>query len=168
MGGVINNCGSPSPCRQPPLVAKRAASLVWWLGSAEVVVGSAAAAIFIAAARMPVTKLISWGQPMPLDELAIAQGRLLPVAMLFALLGTVPGLAYLVLGFPVRSGRRWPIFLALLLVVTQSVALGVALIGGTIQAVRVGQPPLLTLNVLVFGSPIAFLIYTARHLHGAL
>lgn len=165
MDDVVQGGSSQSACAESLLIAKRAACLVWLVGSVELLVGTAAAGIFLAASRMPLPEVMAWsGQPIGLGELALAQDRFLSVAIVFVVLGTVPGLGYLILGFSVRWGRSRPIVLALLMAVTQSVALAIGLVGATVHAIRLDQPPMLTINAFILGSPIVFLIYMAKHL----
>ena len=139
---------------------RRAAVLLTVAGVAEMLVSSALAALFAALA------------PLTPDQYAGATPALVPTAlgpMAIALLtlGTLPGLACVLLSFPVRAHCRWATKVALLLVLTQCVVVGLLLLGGAASAIRAASPVCLTISIIMPGSVLGLLGVLVRSLLAA-
>jgi len=144
--------------------ARRAALLVWALAAVGLIAfGCCSTALSLWAGRSQdelKQALPQWDA----DQLAQLYPLLWPMAILVFVIGFLPGLIYLIAGFGVRSGRALPTNLALLLTITQAIVWGVLFLSGVFQAVRMGSPTNLTVNVLTFGSFLALLGFTIHWL----
>lgn len=99
-------------------------------------------------------------------EITVEQLRaiMLPGAIVFLVLGFLPGVAYLILGFFVRQGKTIAINFALLLLITQIIVFGIMMLAAVAQALIAGNPVQFTSNLLILGTLLAMLVATMRWL----
>jgi hypothetical protein len=88
------------------------------------------------------------------------------IAVTLLLLGFLPGLAYLVLGFAVRSGRRWASVTAFVLTGTQALVLGLIFLLNLLGALLSGSAGAVAAAVMIWGALAGLLAYTAWTLLG--
>lgn len=83
------------------------------------------------------------------------------IALAAAALGLLPGVGYLLLGFPVRRGHRAATVAGFVLTGTQSCVAGLMFMGGLFGTLIAGDPMGMTFVVLTWGSLTGLLFYTA-------
>lgn len=83
------------------------------------------------------------------------------LAATFLILGFLPGLAYLLLGFPVQRGRRPAAVAAFVLTGTQAIVVALIFLLNLLGGLVSGNPGGITAAVLIWGSLTGLLIYTA-------
>lgn len=145
--------------------------MLWICGSVLSVVFGTCAGWAGLMAIQPMSKVERWlkASGAPNAEALLQQfGQLAPhlptIAATLAVLGFLPGVAYLILGFPVRRGRRAPAITAFVLSGTQTLVAGLMLVGGLLAAMIAASPLDMTLVVLTWGSLTGLLTYTAWRL----
>lgn len=142
---------------------QRAGRVLLFLGVLEIVIFGLTTFAVLRAAPMSVAELQNLtGANLSLDQLRAVQPHLRSFALFLALSGLLPGVIILLCAIAVGRGRNVPAFVALLLIATQLFALGGILIRQMLAAFAQGDPPAMTLNVLAFGTPMAFLIFVIR------
>ncbi len=100
------------------------------------------------------------------DNAVTLQTLLLPAAASIATLGVLPGIAYVLASFKITRGSSVAITLAMILAMMQLFVLGALLLRQAGAAFAAGDPPALTINVLVLGTPMVGLLYVLRLLIG--
>lgn len=83
-------------------------------------------------------------------------------------LGCVPGVCYLLLGFGVRRGQRGMTIASLILAMTQAIVCGLVLLLSLIEGFRRGEPLAITIPVLTFGTLLGLLVFLCVWLFRAL
>jgi hypothetical protein len=176
---------SPDPGRyddggdQPPLPSRewdepagpdpnfRAAVFVWIAGAVTMLMSGCCAmtAMMLGTVSLEELERVA-GQPMP-PQFTQVQPMLAYVAIAVLVMGFVPGVIYLVLGFGIRRGKLLPIRLAMVLAITQSIVLACLLLWDLAQAITAGNPMALTVSVLLMGTPLALLGFALRWLFAA-
>ena len=111
---------------------------------------------------IPTDQLRSMTDSQQFKQIIESQPFLGTMAWMFFLLGFLPGLVYLALGFVVRRGRGLAIDVALFLAVTQCIVFGLLLLRNMAAAFVHASPVSLTVNVLTVGSLLALLIHGVR------
>ena len=146
---------------------RRAAYFVWGVGIVEILLFGCCSLGAILARSMPLADLqadfaarnpqVSHEQ---LNQLAQIYQLAWPLAVLFLVVGFLPGLAYALLGFGVRKGRPISTNTALLLAITQTIVFGVIFAVNVAGAVMSENLPALTANFIGFGSLLMVLGFT--------
>ncbi len=153
---------SPIEQRAEPMLCGRAAVYLWWLAAVEMGLSGLGALLMVAASAVPVNELTA---ELPADQIELfleIRPLLIPLALGVLVLGFVPGLAYAVLGFAVRTGRRWAINTALVLSATQLLVAGVLCAFAILGAIVTLDPVAVTVSVLFYGSPTLLLAFCVR------
>ena len=101
-------------------------------------------------------------QPQQFKQMIELQPFLDTLGWMVFLLGFLPGMVYLALGFAVRRGHGLAIDVALLLAVTQCIVFGLFLLRNMAAAIEQASPASLTINVLTVGSLLALLLNGVR------
>jgi len=152
---------------QPGKACTRAAVLLWILGAIELVGFGCCGGIFTFLAVLPVETIREMvaEQPMP-PQISVEQIH--AWAPMFAgtilVLGILPALVYAISAFGVYAGKSAACNLALMVLMTQGIVLGVFLLSSVAGAIMMASPMDLTINVIVFGSILALIIAAIRAL----
>lgn len=181
---MVNNDIDPRPLGDRPIMVEpwqepmtprppkanphaRAAMLIWLVGAIELLVFGLLAAVLVAmvlVSEPTIHDAVASGA-VTQDQLVMflrQQPRFTPMVVTVAILGLLPAILYLVLGFFIRAGGSIAVMIALLITTTQATVIGLLLLGGLLGAATSGQPAVATLNILLFGSLlllIGFAIY---------
>ncbi|MCX5658717.1 MAG: hypothetical protein NTW19_03220 [Planctomycetota bacterium] len=133
-----------APGPSPESLRRRAALLLWALGGVQVVCFGCCSFVLGAfgfRSMEEIQKLLPPGEVLP-PGTAAAHPFLIPVAVGVLLVGFFPGVAYIVLGFPVRAGLRGPTIAALAVSASQAavMAMGVfVMVLGSLAAGDMGS-----------------------------
>lgn len=145
----------------------RAAVLLWVLGGIELVGFGCCAGMFTFLAMAPLQLLqdIIAQQPMP-EQFTVEQFKswMPMIATTVMVLGVVPALVYLTAAFGVKAGKAAACNLALVVLLTQGIVLGVMLLSSIAVSIMAKSPLDLTVNVLMFGTPLALIVASIRAL----
>lgn len=150
----------------------RAAIWLWVIGGLEVVLFSCLATAFAVFGAMAWSEIETTfaAQDMPGDVVEMYRsihphaGKL---ALGLSLIGVLPGLAYLVLGFLVRAGGARAALVASVLLLTQAVVVGLYGALSVFGALTTGQPGMVTMMVLMYGTSAALLVMALRSVNAA-
>lgn len=155
------NPPSPNP------IASRAALWTWILGVIQVLLSGCLASVFAVMAVMPLTQLqeIYAGQPQSFELIAKMHPRFWPMAGLMLVMGFIPGVAYIIAGFGVRKNNGTATYVAMLLAITQTIVLGVLVLNNIAVALTQGDLCQVTFNVVVMGTMLGMIGYTALLLY---
>lgn len=82
-------------------------------------------------------------------------------------LGIVPALIYVISAFGVYAGKHSAMNLALIVLLTQGIVVGIILLTSVAGAIMMASPVDLTVNVLTIGSVMALIIAAIRALLAA-
>lgn len=144
----------------PSNVAAHRASLFLWIVAAIELFGCACmSAMFAAISVLPDAQFAEaaaqQGADMAQMETVRKAGPML--AVVFIILGIVPGIAYAILAFFVRKRKSAAVTISLVLAVTQAIVLGIIFLTGLAQGILGANPVALTTNFVMFGTPLALL-----------
>jgi len=142
---------------EPYRIRHHAAKLVWIIGAIQALVFGCCTTSMAIVATIPPEQLEQMTDPATFDQFTRAMPLFLPVAITVFVLGFVPGVVYLIAGFGVKAGKPPATSLALVLMTTQSIVLGVLLLNAVVAAVASHRPADLTLGVLTHGSLLVLL-----------
>ncbi len=146
------------PLVGPPANARKRASFwVWVIGGVEVVAFGFCGLFLSVMSRFTAGDFEQALTPEQLSQYSEVQPMLKPAAVTFLVLGFIPGLVYVLLGFKVRNGNRRATTTALILAMTQGLVFGVLFLSSVLHAVGQGDPAALTINVLTLGSLLGLL-----------
>jgi len=141
----------------------KAAWFVWIIGLLQVVLLGCCSTAYLTLSLLPEDQLkeaIEQQTSDPAITEAFNQDMFRMVAGLCFFLGFVPGVLYLILGFGVQKSKpNWTSF-TILLLITQAIVLGVLTLAGIAQGLFTGNPSMVTLNLLLMGTPLLILGYT--------
>jgi hypothetical protein len=130
----------------------KASMWVWTLGTLEFVASGVMTLACVAFASLPIEKVQSLVKTA--EERAILE-QIHPMMFFaaagFFVLGVLPGLALIFLGFGVREGRRTAIMASLAICSVQASLLALVLIANLLAAVIQGEPSALFSNLIVLG-----------------
>ena len=127
-----------------------------------VICGWTTVSLFITAA-MPTEQFVENFAPyLPADQLARVHRLLWHLALSILVLGLLPGIAYIYLGFGVRKGRALPTRVAIGLAVMQTAVLAVLVLDAVVTAISGADPVAVTAAILLRGTPLAILIGCVR------
>ena len=144
---------------------RRAAILLWIVGTFELLVSSLLATLFAAMARLPQDQLVgAFDMAVRQEQLTLWQDRMGTYLTTLLILGAMPGGLLLLLGFGVRAGRGWATSGAMMAVLTQCAVTSVALFWLTGRSLATGDPAAVSVTFIALGSPLVLLIVTARSL----
>lgn len=188
---MVSNDIDPRPSGNRPLMAEpwrepldprppkanpyaRAAVLIWLVGTFELLLFGLLTTVLVAMASVnePTIHDAVASGAMTQEQSAIflhQQPQFTPRVVTVVILGLLPAILCLVLGFFIRAGGRIAVMLALLITITQTTVIGVLFLGGLLWAATSGQPTVATLNILFFGSLLILLgvaiywLIQARH-----
>jgi len=149
----------------PDRTATRAAIWVWIVGAVETVVFGCMGCALSVAALTPLNKLEEILADHPMREnIDLEQGykMLWMVAVLFIVLGLMPGIAYLALGFAVKARKAALTNFALMLLMTQSIVWGLILVINVGSGFVNGSPAEVTLSVLTLGTLVVLIVVAIR------
>lgn len=152
---------------------RRAATLLWIIGGVQIVVFGSCSVIYGILSLLTADQVAAMapGNDTLVRQFEQVHPALPVMAVMLLVLGFLPGLAYLVLAFGVRRGRRHPMLFAQLLLITQLIVFGVLFAHAAIVAVMNRDPLQLTVAILVLGTGIALLafglywVYQSRQYH---
>jgi hypothetical protein len=147
-----------------PDPAFRAALFVWLMAAVNIVVFGCLSISFGVFSRLSKEEMEKMLPQLTAEQLSQIYPLLLPMAVVVFVLGFLPGVVYLITGFWVRRAHPTGIGLALLLVFTQLIVVGVVLLLDIAAAVVNRDPAAITVNTLTLGSYLAILIFTIRWL----
>lgn len=153
-----------APDHGSPNLRHRAAVITWIIGSVQSVLFGSCSALTTWAARLRPDELQGITNPEQLEQFSKFHPMLGHVAITLFVLGVVPGIVYLMLGFAVRTGSTIATGTALVLAITQSIVLGTIFIHNVLTAVLAHDPVMLTVNALTLGSLLALLGFGIRSL----
>ena len=149
-----------------------AAVWLWVIGALEIVVFSCLAMLFAAFGAMAWSEMEQTLAAQNMSDGMVEQSHSVhahagKLAVGMAVVGILPGLAYLVRGVLGRGGGGRAGMVASVLLLTQVVV--VAAYGGlsVIGALASGQPGMVTMMVLVYGTPVALLVMALRSVRAA-
>ncbi len=157
-----NEWDAPPPGAASPL---RAAVITWIIGAGQTFLFGLGTVIYGLMALLPEERLheLVRGQNLPEEQLTLLQPWLMAAfALCCLLLGFIPGVAYVLLGFGIHRGKRLAFESTQMLLLTQAIVLGIFLLLGVSQALAAGSPRHVTLNIVVLGTPLALLITGIR------
>lgn len=165
---------SSSEWDQPPAdsmtqPAGRAAIQLWILAIVELLMFGCLSATFGVFAALPESVIRNALPPGQITEeqlqtLLEAKGMAVAIALTLFVLGVIPAIAYVVLGFFVRLSKPGAIGTALLLTITQCIVLGVLFLQGVVMAVMQHNPSQFTADCLTFGTVLVLLGYAVKWL----
>lgn len=144
----------PPPGPSPDSLRRRSALALWALGGVQVVIYGCCSFVAALVGGTPLVELqkhLPPGETLPPGS-DMAHPYMVPLAVLGLLLGFFPGLAYIVLGFPVRAGLRAPTLGAAVLTLVQAAAQSVGLVLVVAGAAMTGDPVALGLGLLGGGA----------------
>jgi len=168
----------PYPAPQPPRddPAQRSAVYCWVIGGLTTLLFSCCGCSIGALATMPageVQRAFTRQQSQSGGQITQEQIQMLMqlhptgyavLAVAVVLLGLIPSVALLLLGFAVRQRKRWAIIAALVIIGVQTLICGgllfFSLVGGLIS----GDPVGVLFSLLVFGGVTTLLIFALRSL----
>lgn len=158
----------PQSLETDPL--RRAAILTWVIGGIEIVLGGCCTTLLGIASVVPPNELLRH-EELPPEQIEAIE-PLIPYLGMIAFgvftLCLVPGVAYILLGFAVRNGRRSLTMLALLMAATQTLVLGLYLAMSVLSGLLEGLLVYVSIFVITFGSLFVVLLFTCIRLWRAL
>ena len=146
----------------PNGLRQRAAVSVWVIGAVQTVAFGCCSALMGMVAMVPLEHFRTVTDLKVFEQLAGVYPLLGDAAMTGFVLGFLPGLAYLALGFAVRVGRGFSTEVAMVLAATQLVVFGTVFVSNLVVAVTGHSPSAATVNILTLGSLLALLGYGIR------
>lgn len=147
----------PSVGVTPPL---RAAILLWIVGPLQMAIFGCCGSVYATMAMIPYEeflKLFEQHQPHMADQADQIHPLLPAFAVSMLVLGFLPGVAYLLLGFGVRKAKPAAINFAQMIALTQGIVLAVFFLLLLAGAVQTGSPMTLTFVLILIGTPLAIL-----------
>ena len=145
--------------------SERAARWIWWIGGAETLLFGTCSALSANVASTPVERIISQlDGSVDVAQLTAAHEKLWPVVALLLILGVVPGLAYLVLGFGIRRGVLAATRVGLVICGTQAVVVTFFAVNTVLAAILTLNPVAVSVWVILLGTPTALLMFLVRAL----
>lgn len=132
---------------------------MWIISAIQVLGCSCMSAMFVAIAFISDEQFAEAAAKQSADPAAIDAVRKggPMLALVFVILGVAPGVAYFVLAFFVRKRKRGAVTASMALAITQAIVFGVIFLSGVLQGITTANPVALTMNFLVFGTPLALL-----------
>lgn len=144
---------------------QKAARWVWTVGVLEMAAGGCATTCLGSLATQTKESLLEQAGPeFPAAQFELVYPWLAPTAILIFVLGFLPGLVYVLLGFGVKAGRMGQVTFALVLALTQVIVLVFLGLSHVAGAWIAADPCALTSGVVLFGSPIFLLAVTLQWL----
>ncbi|MCC7409750.1 MAG: hypothetical protein IT442_16920 [Phycisphaeraceae bacterium] len=150
-------------------VSRRAAVRLWICGSVFLLLFGCCAGLFGLASQMPWSEFEQSMRQQQmgdqqLDQLHQMWGYMPAVAGLMALVGPLPGLFYLLLGFGVRAARPWAINLAMVVGALHGGVLLIMLLLNLVGYLGHDQVRYGIFSALMWGLPLALLVWMIRSL----
>jgi len=153
-------------------IRRRAARLTWVTGAIQVLLATCCMGSLWAIMNAPPEQVAAQDRAAAQQiEMIRQDGPALAIGVL--VIGLGPGLACLLLGFPLRRGGRGAATALMALLLTQALVTGLMLAGGLLGAVQQGNPVRFTMSALLLGSALGLLlttfvaVYRARSVAGA-
>ncbi len=145
-------------------IFRAAAGAMRMVGVAEVAIFGLLTVLVFRAAGWAAEQLQEFLGPQRITyENAISLKELLyPAAGMIAALGVLPGIAYFAASFRIARGGSTAMAIGLVLAMMQIIVLGALLVRQVGAAFKAGDPPALTVNVLVLGTPMVALMVVVR------
>lgn len=156
-----------NPASANPL-ASRAALWTWILGATQVLFSGCLASAFAVLAVTPLPRLlqeVSEKQPESVEAITTMYPLFWPMAGLMLVMGFIPGVVYIFAGFGVRKNNSTATYTAMLLAITQTIVLGVLVFTNIVAALLKGDLCSVTFNVVVMGTMLGMIGYTALLLY---
>jgi len=142
---------------------RRGSLLLWFIGGVQTVFFGWFTISLLVMANIPEEvlreQLFERQPPDTVEQLMQFHPAFSIMAATVFFLGALPGVTYIVLGFLVRRGRSGAINFAALILITQAIVVGVLLLANVVAGVMEMNPAFVTVNILVFGTPLAILAY---------
>lgn len=136
---------------------RRAAKLLWVTGAVEAAAFGCCVTSMAIVSVMPGDLLQEAADAQTYEQVMQLRPMLGFWAVTVFVLGFVPAVAYLILGFAVRTGRDAATTTALVLALTQFIVFGVLMIGNTVSAISTHSPADFTKSALTLGSLLVLL-----------
>ena len=150
------------PQREDDAAPHRSAKWVWIVGGIETILFGCCSIFLALTASVPLDELEKMADPAQFEMIRQAHPMLRTVAITTFVLGFVPGVAYLILGFGIKAGQPLPMTIALVLTMMQCIVFGILLINNILSATQVGHPLGVTVNIVTLGSLVGILGYTTH------
>lgn len=154
--------------RAVPEAAGRAADFVVFLGWAEMLIFLIFGGVLTWVITRTSGGLIDFFSDLPNGE-NVEPGVIVQVhesawLMMFAISALVglPGLVLVILSRGIRRVHRMRIHVTQLILLTQIMVVGMILLFFAIDAIMDRKPPMLTMTIVLMGTPLAVMIYTMR------
>ncbi len=160
---VFNEWDQPTPATRFGAARKRAAIFLWITGAALTLSMGCCSLIYGLMAVMPTNQFLDASNPQHaelIEQLDIVGPYLPYVALAVAMLGFLPGLAYLALAFGVRKGHRGQTLTCEVLLLMQCIVLGGMTALGLMGALLQGQVVGVVMVLVSLGGLLTLLIYT--------
>jgi hypothetical protein len=147
-----------------------AAVLLWILAAVQGLIFGCCSLVMGAFAAIPMEEWLKQPNiqqidPQVLDSFHKIAGGM---ATLVFVIGCVPAVAYLIMGFLVKQHNRPAIYTCAVLLLLQTLVLGLLLLGGLAQSIPQGNVAALTMSLLIFGLPVGLQLAAGYHLRKAL
>lgn len=154
---------------QAASVSRRAAVRLWICGGVFLLLFGCCAGILSLSSSMPWSEFEQAMRQQnmsdqQLDQLRAIWGYMPAIAVMMALIGPLPGLLYLLLGFALRAARRWANSLALVIAALHGGVLLVMLLLNLVGYLGQGDISSGLLTALVWGLPLALILWMIRAL----
>jgi hypothetical protein len=146
----------------------RIARWLLWVGAVEVLMCSLAIWLLTVVRGMTVSQFAPNADDATREQIALVLSELqqwaMPVVVLIAILGIVPGVAYIVLGPAIRRGSRRVALWAQALLLLQIFILAGDIVVSLYSAIASGSPAQFSLRVVVIGTFVAMLIFIVQRI----
>jgi hypothetical protein len=171
--------GLPTPGFREKIITNpfmRAARYLWIVGILEIIACGCFSSVMIWSGSHSADELVqmmSTSQTSQQQQEVILQyrdqipGMLMMLGFSALFLGMVPGLLYLLLAFSVRKGHRGAVIACMIMTTAQAIVLGFITVTYLLASLANGNPLLMTVTFVLFGTPLALLVWTIRWLFPA-
>lgn len=158
-----------SDANEAASVSRRAAVRLWVCGGVFILLFGCCAGMFSLVSQMPWSEFEQSMRQQQmsdqqLDQLRQMWGYMPAVAGLMALVGPLPGLLYLLLGFPVRALKRWAANAAMVVGALHGGVLLVMLLLNLVGYLGHGDMSYGLFSTVMWGLPLALVIWMVRGL----
>lgn len=141
----------------PAGICRQASNGVWLIGAVETAVFGFCVAVMAVLASLPPEQFEEFADQASIEHLTLHQPVFVEVAVTLFVLGVLPGVAYLLLGYPVRQENSLGITAALVLAMTQCMVFGLLLLRNLVATLIEHDPAATTLQILTLGSLLLLL-----------
>ncbi len=166
----MNSDPYTDPWNLPPIgvkarnLCRRAAAITWLIGAVQAVFFGTCTAVTAWAALLPLDQLRRVTSHEQFEQFSNIRPMLGAAVVTVGVLGFVPGVAYVILGFGVRRGHTAATRVVLVLATTQVIVFGTVFVHNVLTAIRTRNPTVLTFNAATLGSLLVLLGLAIRRL----